>query len=214
MTELWKLPASDIFHNVKLREGSTRFVITAAGISNKTKTRSRTDRHQTGIAAHLDDQRNDVRSKHLEDSGAWSEAGDPIPAGLAAVRQRGLPRIALRRAIDAIHRRLGEKMVLQDIADAACMSRFHFARLFRRSTGYSPMKYLLHARLEQAKALLRQRAMPISDIAVETGFADQSHLTRHFRRTVGMTPLQYVRRCVDELQTAQIQSISVTHGRV
>ncbi|TCI10188.1 AraC family transcriptional regulator [Dyella soli] len=108
--------------------------------------------------------------------------------------------------MDAIHQRLGEKVTLQEIAEAACMSRFHFARLFRRSTGYSPMEYLLHARLEQAKALLRQRAMRISDIAVEIGFADQSHLTRHFRRAVGMTPLQYARRCLQTRPPARPKS--------
>lgn len=90
--------------------------------------------------------------------------------------------------------RLGEKITLQQIADAACMSRFHFARLFRMSTGYSPMEFLLHARLEQAKVMLRDGVMPISDVAATMGFADQSHLTRHFRRAVGMTPLQYARR--------------------
>ncbi|QNK01427.1 helix-turn-helix domain-containing protein [Dyella telluris] len=107
--------------------------------------------------------------------------------------QQGLSHPAMRRVLDAIHGRLGEKITLQEIADAACLSRFHFARLFRRSTGRSPMEYLLHARLEYAKTLLRRGAMPISDIAATIGFADQSHLTRHFRRAVGMTPRQYAR---------------------
>jgi AraC family transcriptional regulator len=129
-------------------------------------------------------------------------AGKGIQTGPSVARRRGLPYPALRRAIDAIHERLGEKMALQDIADAACMSRFHFARQFRHSTGCSPMEYLLRARLDQAKALLRQCAMPISDIALEIGFADQSHMTRHFRRATGMTPLQYARRCVKLLQPA------------
>ena len=77
------------------------------------------------------------------------------------------------------------------------MSRFHFARLFRRSTGRSPMEYLLHVRLERAKALLRRGGMPISDIAVAIGFADQSHFTRHFRRAIGTTPLRYARQDPD-----------------
>lgn len=93
--------------------------------------------------------------------------------------------------IATMNERIGEKLTLQDMADTACLSRFHFARLFRRSTGFSPMEYFLHARLEHAKAMLRQGGLPISDIAVAMGFADQSHLTRHFRRCVGMTPLQY-----------------------
>jgi AraC family transcriptional regulator len=99
--------------------------------------------------------------------------------------------------IAAMHGRLGEKLTLQDIADTACLSRFHFSRLFRRSTGRSPIEYLLHARLEHAKTLLRQGGLPISDIAATMGFADQSHLTRHFRRAVGMTPLQYAHHHAD-----------------
>ena len=139
--------------------------------------------------------RNDTRRNHGASHHASALSISMLPSVRNSCRERGLTLPALCRALDTIHGRLGEKVTLKDIADTACMSRFHFARLFRRSTGYSPMEYLLHARLEQAKSLLRQHAMPISDIAASMGFADQSHLTRHFRRAVGMTPLQYARRC-------------------
>lgn len=119
------------------------------------------------------------------------EQATPAPRAIPA---RGLTHGALGQACHAIHERLGEKVTLQEIADAACMSRFHFARLFRRSTGYSPMEYLLRTRLATAKAMLRQGTMPICDIALAIGFADQSHFTRRFRRAVGLTPLQYARQ--------------------
>ena len=147
--------------------------------------------------AYLDEERDDIGSGRFNDDDTWTFTGDHLLPTQCIDRQRGLPHSVLRKVLDAIYGRLGEKITLQDIADAAFMSRFHFARLFRRSTGYSPMEYLLHARLEQAKALLRQGTTPISDIAAVIGFADQSHLTRHFRRTVGVTPLQYARRCAD-----------------
>lgn len=109
---------------------------------------------------------------------------------------------ALRRALDAIDGRLGEKITLQDIADAACMSRFHFARLFRLGTGCSPMQYLLRSRLEQAQRLLREGTLPICEVAAATGFADQSHLTRQLRRAIGMTPRQYARRHASRMPVA------------
>ena len=139
--------------------------------------------------------RNDTRRSRGIVHHASTLSVSVLPSAPGATRARGLTLPALCRALDTMHGRLGEKVTLQDIADTACMSRFHFARLFRRSTGYSPMEYLLHMRLEQAKVLLRQHAMPIGDIAAAMGFADQSHLTRHFRRAVGMTPLQFARRC-------------------
>lgn len=126
---------------------------------------------------------------------AWEPhwPADPMPPQEQAAK--GLAHAALDRTFRSIHARLGEKITLQQLADAACMSRFHFARLFRCSTGFSPMEYLLHARLETAKAMLREGGMPLCDIAAAIGFADQSHFTRHFRRRTGLTPLQYARRC-------------------
>jgi AraC-like DNA-binding protein len=84
-------------------------------------------------------------------------------------------------------------MRLADLARAACVSRFHFARLFRQSTGQSPMRYVARYRVERAKRLLAEGGRHISDIAVETGFFDQSHLTRVFRRVVGVTPARFAR---------------------
>jgi AraC family transcriptional regulator len=147
--------------------------------------------------AYLDVKRDDAESSRSNHNHLWAFPGRRLPSTHGVDPRRGLPRPVLCRVLDAIHGRLGEKITLQDIADAACMSRFHFARLFRHSTGCSPMEYLLHTRLEQAKVLLRQGITPISDIAAAIGFADQSHLTRHFRRAVGMTPLQYARQCAD-----------------
>ena len=141
--------------------------------------------------AYPDAQRSDVGCDRRDDTHAWT-GGAPC-----AGPQHGLAHHTLCRVLDVIHGRLGEKVTLQDIADAASMSRFHFARLFRRSTGRSPMEYLLHVRLERAKALLRRGGMPISDIAVAIGFADQSHFTRHFRRAIGTTPRRYARQDTD-----------------
>ncbi|GAB4381221.1 MAG: hypothetical protein Kow00121_39200 [Elainellaceae cyanobacterium] len=78
-----------------------------------------------------------------------------------------------------------------DIAVEIGLSQYHFSRLFKQSMGISPHKYLNQQRIERAKALLKQKDVPISDIAAEVGFVDQSHFTRHFRQLTGITPQIY-----------------------
>jgi len=89
--------------------------------------------------------------------------------------------------------RLLHKPHLSELADAAGLSAFHFAKLFKQSTGSSPHQYILQRRLERAKELLRNPQMSLSEVSQHTGFADQSHLTNVFRRFVGVTPAKFRR---------------------
>ena len=113
--------------------------------------------------------------------------------------RRGLSRRALNRACSYIAENLGERFTLDDLARQAGVSRFHFARLFRVSTGDSPMAYLLKSRIERAKQMLLQDDRPVCEIAAVLGFCDQSHLTRTFRRLTGVTPREFARRHSVEL---------------
>lgn len=106
---------------------------------------------------------------------------------------RGLSRRALNRARSYIAENLGERFTLDDLARQAGVSRFHFARLFRISTGDSPMAYLLKSRIERAKQMLLLEDRPVCEIAAALGFCDQSHLTRTFRRMTGLTPREFAR---------------------
>jgi AraC family transcriptional regulator len=108
--------------------------------------------------------------------------------------RRGLSRRALNRACSFIAENLGERFTLDDLARQAGVSRFHFARLFRVSTGDSPMAYLLKSRIERAKQMLLQDDRPVCEIAAVLGFCDQSHLTRTFRRLTGLTPREFARQ--------------------
>jgi AraC-like DNA-binding protein len=108
--------------------------------------------------------------------------------------QRGLNPRAMTRVVAYIEDNLGEELSLGRLASVACVSRFHFARRFRLSTGYSPMAYVLRRRVERARLQLVQGYQKLSDLAVELGFCDQSHFTRIFRRMTGLTPGQYARR--------------------
>jgi AraC family transcriptional regulator len=60
--------------------------------------------------------------------------------------------------------------------------------LFKKSTGLAPHQYVMTRRLEKAKDLLHHTKKTIADIAIQTGFSDQSHLTRLLRRHTGLTP--------------------------
>jgi len=77
---------------------------------------------------------------------------------------------------------------LREIAAACGLSVSHFSRAFRRSTGFAPHAWLLQARIESAKTMLRKGDTPLSTIALSCGFADRSHFTRVFTRQIGLSP--------------------------
>ncbi len=100
----------------------------------------------------------------------------------------GLPRHKLQRVTEYIIDHLAEDLLLGTMAQEVGMSRYHFARLFKQSTGLSPYQYVIHCRIERAKMLLLQNKLKISEVASIVGFADQSQFTRHFKRILGVTP--------------------------
>lgn len=107
---------------------------------------------------------------------------------------RGLARYQLGRAIDFIQAHMAEDISLGSLATAAGLSPYHFARLFKRSTGLSPHQYLLRCRVERARGLLIRSKSSIAEIALEVGFCDQSHLASHFKRVYGVTPKAFLRQ--------------------
>jgi AraC family transcriptional regulator len=120
--------------------------------------------------------------------------------------RRGLSRRALRQALIYIEMHLGDPVRLQDIARAAGVSRFHFARLFRVSTGDSPMGFLLRSRIERAKTILRSTDRRMCEIAASLGFCDQSHFSRSFRRYAGVTPRQFAHQFVTRAEQRPVVS--------
>lgn len=100
----------------------------------------------------------------------------------------GLPRFKLRRAIEYVHDNLGSDISFRDVAAHVQMSAYHFARMFKQSTGQSPYNYIVRCRIERAKALLVEASLPISDIALEVGYKTHSHFTACFGRLAGVTP--------------------------
>jgi AraC-like DNA-binding protein/PAS domain-containing protein len=100
----------------------------------------------------------------------------------------GLPPAVAQRICEYIESHLEQKIGLQNLAALAGLSTHHFARAFHQSMGVPPHNYLLSRRLERVDRMLRETQLPLSEIALATGFADQSHLARHFRRRTGMSP--------------------------
>lgn len=100
----------------------------------------------------------------------------------------GLPKYKLHQITDYINDSLDRDLSLTEMAIMVQMSPFHFARLFKQSTGLAPHQFVIRCRVERAKELLMRGEMAIADIATAVGFANQSHLTRHFKRVVGVTP--------------------------
>ncbi|WP_157960055.1 helix-turn-helix transcriptional regulator [Albibacillus kandeliae] len=81
-----------------------------------------------------------------------------------------------------------ESLRLDDVAQALDLPRNSFFRNFRETTGMSPYQWLLAERIEQGRLLLRLTELPLVDIALACGFADQSHFTRMFKRAQGLSP--------------------------
>jgi AraC family transcriptional regulator len=104
-----------------------------------------------------------------------------------------LPSRVLRRATEFMVSNMARGIQLEDVARAAGLSSFHFAHMFKHTTGMGPHRYLTMARVERLKELLRATETTLNELALSVGFADQSHMTRVFKRFTGATPNAYRR---------------------
>jgi AraC-like DNA-binding protein len=114
----------------------------------------------------------------------------PEPHSLA---RGGLPPQVLRRVREYVDTHVDRNIDLETLAGTAQLSIYHFARAFKQSIGVTPHGYLTQIRVQRAQELLVRTDLPLSEIALETGFADHSHFARQFRRLTGMSPSE-VRR--------------------
>jgi len=112
--------------------------------------------------------------------GGMQTLSKPLKGGLAPWQER--------LAKEMIAGDLADARSLQEIANACGLSVSHFSRAFRKSTGFAPHAWLLQARVESAKAMLRKREGSLPEIACACGFADQSHFARVFADRVGLSP--------------------------
>jgi AraC family transcriptional regulator len=102
-----------------------------------------------------------------------------------------LPACRLRRVTQYMQENLQRELRLSELGALVHMSPFHFARLFRQSTGMPPHRFLVRCRIDEARALLAARTAPIAEISRLVGFRTPSHFTTTFRRITGTTPSAY-----------------------
>lgn len=98
---------------------------------------------------------------------------------------------AIERAKDYMHGNLSGDISLKDIAGEACISMFHFSRLFKEATSFSPLQYLLQVRLKHAGLLLKNTALSISEVAAAAGFKKPERFATTFRQTFHTAPNEY-----------------------
>jgi AraC-like DNA-binding protein len=128
-----------------------------------------------------------------DDDADTSERRRPLGNSVHSRFPGGLGVNVLRRIRAYIDAHIGEHISLDDLARQAGISRFHFARQFRLTTGESPMGYLRRVRIERSKSILQSRETTIAEVAATLGFSDQSHFTRTFGRLVGVSPGSFAR---------------------
>lgn len=100
----------------------------------------------------------------------------------------GLPAHKLRRVTEFINEHMESDLTLTELAQAAELSPYHFARSFKQATGVTPIQFLMQRRIETAKELLADEHLPIVEVGLRAGFKNQSHFTTLFRKLAGVTP--------------------------
>jgi AraC family transcriptional regulator len=106
----------------------------------------------------------------------------------------GLSPVVLRRAIERLHSDIDADVSLAALASDAGLSRFHFCRAFKESTGLSPHAWRRQQRLEEAKNMLRGTDASVISIAVALGYSSQTAFAAAFRKLTGDTPSNWRRR--------------------
>ena len=96
-----------------------------------------------------------------------------------------------RRFIDECY---DHPLDLTEISRQACLSRYHFLRLFRDTFDTTPHQYLIHRRIEKAKELLCSDKFSVTDVCFEVGFQSLGSFSTLFRRCVGDAPMSYRER--------------------
>jgi AraC-like DNA-binding protein len=93
----------------------------------------------------------------------------------------------VRRITDWVCAHMNGPVAIADLAGLVNLSPSHFARMFQRTLGMTPHRWLLTRRIERAKTLLKG-SLPLAEVASTCGFVDQSHFTKIFRGLEGVTP--------------------------
>jgi AraC family transcriptional regulator len=125
----------------------------------------------------------------LIDQGEVQRALGRLSCSKASTQNELYRRLCLARAY--MHDHLQHEIDLEAVSREACLSKFHFIRLFKEAFHLTPHQYLIKLRLRHAQALLERTSLSLADICQEVGLKDVSSFGRRFKREVGMSPIQY-----------------------
>src|SRR4051794_6036124 len=103
----------------------------------------------------------------------------------------GLPVRQLRKVEDYIHERLADDISLESLAELAELSPFHFSRVFKQTTGMSPLQFVTRERITRAQQLIRETKRSLIEIGLDVGYKNPSHFAQVFRRVVGVSPTEF-----------------------
>ncbi|HEV2269178.1 MAG TPA: helix-turn-helix domain-containing protein [Steroidobacteraceae bacterium] len=109
----------------------------------------------------------------------------------ARYRPQFTPSVRLQRAIAHISKHYGRQVPESEVALACEMSPSRFCREFKAAFGVTYVEYLARHRVQEAKRLLGNLSMSVTDVAAAVGFSDPSYFTRVFRRVAGASPTEY-----------------------
>jgi AraC family transcriptional regulator len=107
----------------------------------------------------------------------------------------GLSPFDLKRAMEMIGSLSGQALTIAALAKELGVSRFHFCRAFKQSTGKTPHAFIAERRLEKSSGMLRSTDLSATEIALECGFGSSSHFAIAFRQAFGVSPTEFRRRC-------------------
>jgi AraC-like DNA-binding protein len=157
------------------------------------------------VALGLDDELRDrwleLVAAHLPRDPRWAARTNTALYALLGLiihrlQQRAQARLGteplnLHRLQSYISRRLAEPVTLAELAKQANLSPTHFARVFKRQLGISPINYVIQKRMTQASSLLTETSMPLKQIAEAVGYDDPFYFSRLFKKTLGVSPAAY-----------------------
>jgi AraC family transcriptional regulator len=96
--------------------------------------------------------------------------------------------VTIERAKEYLAQNFMRDLSLMELAAYSHVSSFHFSRIFKKFTSYSPHQFLMELRLKNAELFLKNTSMPVSDIGFTSGFNSAEHFTVAFRKKYGCSP--------------------------
>ncbi len=132
------------------------------------------------------------------DRTASQNASEPIPHAREPRGQAAIKTRHIQRALHFIHNNYSTDISLEQVARTVRLSRYHFSRVFKEITGFTYQSYVNRVRIEQAKKMLNDDALSVTDAGYAVGYSDLTHFERIFKKIVGSNPTQFRRRRSDD----------------